>query len=101
MNQNTASTYDLGDRLTSITPPAASATSFTFDALGHSLPRVTPAGSDTYEYFGTTEMAWRITSAGIPTTSALWVAGPAWVATALGSAARRSGTLGGGPLVDP
>jgi YD repeat-containing protein len=71
VNLNTASTYDLGDQLTSITPPGASATTFGFDALGRNLTRVTPAGTDTYEYVDTSETAWRITTGGISTTSAM------------------------------
>jgi YD repeat-containing protein len=71
VNLNTASAYDLGDRLTSITPPAASATTFGFDALGRNLTRVTPAGTDTYEYVDSTQTAWRITTAGISINSAV------------------------------
>jgi len=71
VNLNTASTYDLGDRLVSITPPGESATTFGFDALGRNLSRVTPAGTDTYEYVDTTETVWRITTGGLPTSSAI------------------------------
>jgi RHS repeat-associated protein len=71
VNLNTASTYDLADRLTSITPPGETATTFAFDALGRNLTRITPAGTDTYEYIDATETVWRITTAGLPTTSAI------------------------------
>ncbi len=55
----------------SLTPPGQSATSFGFDALGRHAARVTPAGTDAYEYVATSETVWRITTAGIPTSSAL------------------------------
>ena len=71
VNLNTASAYDSADRLVSITPTGQSATSFTLDALGRTVSRVSPAGSDAYEYVGTSQSAWRITTAGIPTSSAL------------------------------
>jgi RHS repeat-associated protein len=70
-NLNTASTYDLADRLTGISPPGQTATTFSFDALGRNLTRITPAGTDTYEYSGTSETVWRITTAGLPTSSAI------------------------------
>ncbi len=71
VNLNTAATYDLADRLVSLTPPGQSATSFGFDALGRHASRVTPGGTDAYEYVATSETVWRITTAGIPTSSAL------------------------------
>ncbi len=71
----------------SLTPPGASATSFGFDALGRHASRVTPGGTDAYEYVATSETVWRITTAGIPTSSALDPSG-ARLATA------QSGTTG-------
>jgi RHS repeat-associated protein len=63
--------YDLGDRLTSVTPPTQSATTFTFDALGRIASRVRPGGTDAYEYLGTTNTAWRITTGATVVSSAL------------------------------
>lgn len=81
----TTSTYDLGDRLTGIDPPGQAATSFTFDALGRHRTRVTPAGSDTYDYVGAEELVWRITTGAASVTSAIDAAGNR-AATASGGA---------------
>lgn len=81
----TSSTYDLGDRLTGIDPPGQAATSFSFDALGRQRTRVTPAGSDTYDYVGAEELVWRITTGAASVTSAIDAAGNR-AATASGGA---------------
>ncbi|MBI2781730.1 MAG: hypothetical protein HYX55_08050, partial [Chloroflexi bacterium] len=84
VNQNTAATYDLADRLVSLDPPGQAATSFTLDALGRYMDRVTPTATDTYRYLGTSEAVWRITSNGVILNAALDPSG-ARVATKLGS----------------
>ena len=81
----TTYTYDAGDRLTGIDPPSQAATSFTFDALGRHKTRVTPAATDTYEYLGTTEVVWRISTGASVVTSAIDAAGNR-AATVSGSA---------------
>ena len=59
--------YDAAQRLTSITPPGLSPTSFTLDALGRPLTR----GTDTYSYVGSSETAWRISDGAGATVSAI------------------------------
>lgn len=81
----TSLTYDLGDRLTGIDPPGQAATSFSFDALGRHRTRVTPAGSDTFDYVGGEELVWRITTGAASVTSAIDAAGNR-AATASGGA---------------
>ena len=69
----TAYTYDLGDRLTALTPPAgqASGATYTLDALGRLGSRTISGTTDAYAYLGTTETVSRITTAGSSTDALL------------------------------
>ncbi len=86
VNLNTAFGYDLADRLLSIDPPTQGATTFGLDALGRNLTRVTPGGTDAYEYVGSSETAWRITTGGVATSSALDPSGARLATTSGGGA---------------
>ncbi|MGH2488649.1 MAG: RHS repeat-associated core domain-containing protein, partial [Candidatus Limnocylindria bacterium] len=73
VNQNTAFTYDLADRLLTIVLPGGgnTTTTFTLDALGRIATRTPPgATAETYAYLGTSETVWQI-SATSTTSSAL------------------------------
>ena len=69
----TGYTYDLGDRLTALTPPAgqAAAATYTLDALGRIGSRTIGGTTDTYAYLGTTETVSRITTGGANTDALL------------------------------
>jgi RHS repeat-associated protein len=60
----TAYTYDFGDRLTKITPPAglSGAQSFTLDALGRIATETLGAATTTISYVGTSKTASRLTT---------------------------------------
>ena len=71
----TTNAYDLGDRLTSITPASGSSATFTLDALGRFKTRlVSGSTTETYSYLGTSETAWKIAGPTV-TTCALDAAG--------------------------
>jgi YD repeat-containing protein len=61
----TAYAYDLGDRLTGITPALGSSASFSLDVAGRFKTRSVGSATDTYSYLGNTE-----TVVGIPRGSA-------------------------------
>ena len=69
----TAYSYDLGDRLTALTPPAgqAAAATYTLDALGRIGSRTISGTTDSYAYLGTTETVSRITTGGATTDALL------------------------------
>ena len=69
----TAYSYDLGDRLTALTPPAgqAAAATYTLDALGRIGSRTISGTTDTYAYLGTSETVSRISTGGANTDALL------------------------------
>ena len=71
----TTYTYDLGDRLTGITPPTGSAASFTFDALGRHLTRSVGSSTDTYAYLGSSDTVASISTGSVTTASLLDASG--------------------------
>jgi YD repeat-containing protein len=89
--------YDLGDRLTSITPPSASATTFTFDALGRHATRDLPGTSndDTYSYIGASELVWGVTNPAGNSTSAIDPTGARLATSSAGTTAFTLGDLHG------
>jgi YD repeat-containing protein len=82
---HTAYTYDLGGRLTSITPAGGATSSFSFDALGRHRTRA-GTGTDTYAHLGTTNTAYEIAVSGGSTTDSLIDAQGSRLATKTGSA---------------
>ncbi len=68
--------YDAASRLTTITPPAGGAITFTLDPLDrHATRLVGGTTTDTYGYLDTTETAWQTGTGGSPTSSILDVDG--------------------------
>ncbi len=69
---STTYAYDLGDRLTGITPASGASATFTLDALGRHRTRVLSAGgTDTYSYLGTSEQVVRIANSSGTTTDSI------------------------------
>ena len=65
VNQVTALTYDLADRLPDVVLPGGgnATTSFTLDGLGRIATRTPPGGAaETYSYLGTSETVWSISA---------------------------------------
>ncbi|HEX7492034.1 MAG TPA: hypothetical protein VF337_10070 [Candidatus Limnocylindrales bacterium] len=88
-------TYDIGDRLTAITTPSGSLTSFTLDALGrHASQTVGSGPSSAYSYLGTSDTVVAISSSASTTLSAIDAIGDR-VATS-GGGSRRIGRYQGG-----
>ena len=83
----TVYTYDLGDRLTKVTPPAglSGSNTYTLDALGGSRPRPSAASTTTLAYVGTSKTVSRLTT-GATTVDSLLGADGSRLATASGSA---------------
>jgi YD repeat-containing protein len=68
----TTYTYDLADRLTSITLPGGSSTStFSLDALGRPVRRSDGSSTVSYAYVGTGTTAWRTSSGSTSLNAAL------------------------------
>ncbi len=71
VNEQSTYAYDLGDRLTAITPYGAGSTTFTFDGLGRHASQTTASVTTSYAYLGTSETVWQ-TADGVTTLSAAY-----------------------------